>query len=282
VHRGSRSIGAVVGEIRIDELQRIGWGREAEIFSWSDGRVLRLARRADMREGVERERAALVTAASAGAPVPKVYELTDVAGRPGLVLERLEGHDLLAGLLSRPWEVPQVPQVLARVHASLHEIVAPASLPELRTDVAGRLRSELVPPDVRAAALLALERLPDGDRLYHGDFHPGNVFGTGDTWAVIDWKNAARADPAADVARTQLLFARAWIPGWGPRLAQQALSPVRWALYGAYRRAYGRRRRVGRSAVAAWVPVLAAARLAENIDQDRSALLRLARRGLRA
>jgi aminoglycoside phosphotransferase (APT) family kinase protein len=213
-----------------------------------------------------------------------VYEQLDVDGRPGLVLERLDGPDLLAGLLRRPWELSSAPRVLARIHASLHDVRAPAELPDLRAQLAERLESELVPADLREQALRSLEMLPDGEQLWHGDFHPGNVMHRRGGYAVIDWKNAARGDPAADVARTRLLMLGAWIPGLGPRVLQLPLAPFRWALYAAYRRSYsllpGARGRVDRRAVGAWVGVLAAARLSEDISQERRRLVALARRRL--
>ena len=271
-----------MGDVRISELRRIGAGREAEVFALGEGRVLRLARTAAFRQAVERERVALLAAGRSGAPVPALFERVDVDGRPGLVLERLDAHDLLHGLLRRPWELALVPWVLARVHASLHEGVAPTELPDLRTEVVERLRSDLVPSDVRHAALRRLSELPDDDRLCHGDFHPGNVLRRrGGGYAVIDWKAATRGDPAADIARTRLLLVGAWIPGAGPRALQLLLTPFRWALYSLYLAAYRHWRRVERRTVAAWLPVLAAARLSYDIDQERTWLLAIARRRLR-
>ena len=243
--------------------------------------MLRLARTPFFGRYVERERVALEEARRCGAPAPAVYERVDVEGRPGLVMERLDGHDLLTGMLIRPWELVLIGPVLAKLHAMLHEIRAPAALPGLREDIAERLRSELVPTELREAALRALERLPDGDRLYHGDLQPGNVLRRGRRYALIDWKNAARGEPAADVARTRLLLVGAWIPGLGPRPPQLVLAPFRLLLYAAYRMSYARRRRLKRGATAAWRPVLAAARLAEDIPHERRRLLRIARRGLR-
>lgn len=118
-----------MAEVRLAELRRIGAGREAEVYALDEGRVLRLARTAALRSGVERERVALLAAGRCGAPAPAVFERLDVDGRPGLVLERLDAHDLLSGMVSRPWEIIVLPRVLAALHASLHEIVAPASFP---------------------------------------------------------------------------------------------------------------------------------------------------------
>jgi thiamine kinase len=271
-----------VGEVRISELTRVGAGREAEIYAWGEDQVLRLARTRRLKEEVERERIALEVVGRCGASVPAVYERVEVDGRPGLVLERLAGHDLLGGLLRRPWELVSMPWTLARLHASLHEIAAPEELPKLRSEVARRLRSELVPKDLGVAALQALDQLSDGDRLCHGDFHPGNVMRRrGGGHAVIDWKNAMRGDPAADVARTRLLIVGAWIPGSMPRPLQIVLWPFRLLLYLAYRLIYRFHRTVRHRDVAAWIPVLAAARLAEDIPQERTRLRVIARWGLR-
>ena len=270
-----------MAELRIAELRRIGAGREAEVYALDGDRVLRLARTPALRAEVESERRALLAAECCGAPVPRCFERLDADGRPGLVLERLDAHDLLSGMVRRPWEVLALPSVLARLHTSLHETVAPAGLPDLHAAVAERLGSELVPTDVRDAAQRALQRLPPGDRLCHGDFHPGNVLRRRDgRFAVVDWKAAARGHPDADVARTRLLIVGAWIPGT-PRPLQLGLSPFRRLLYAAYLSAYRRKRPAQLADVSAWVPVLAAARLAYDIPQERVWLLGLARRGLR-
>ena len=48
--------------------------------------------------------------------------------------------------------------------------------------------------------------MPDGDRLCHGDFHPLNILGNTFDPLIIDWLDAGRGDPAADVCRSYLLL----------------------------------------------------------------------------
>ena len=263
--------------MRVGDLELLGAGREAEVFAWADGRVLRLARDPADGEMIAREAAALAAANEAGANVPAAHELLTVEGRPGVVLDRVDGVDLLDRLERRPWTVASVARTLGREHAALHRVEAPPALPALREELRHRLGSPLVPDDVRARTLERLDALPAGDRLLHGDFHPANVLRTESRCVVIDWTNGAAGDPAADVARTLLLVTGGTLPDDASTLLR-ALAPVaRRLLVGAYLRAYASRAPLDRGRVDRWLPVWAAARLAEGIEPEREALLARAR-----
>jgi len=260
--------------VRGRDLTLVGAGREAEVFAWGDGRVLRLARDPAGAQRMDEEAAALTAAARAGAPVPRPYERVSVDARPGLVMERVDGDDLLVRVQRRPWTARAVGRAAGRLHARLHDVPAPAQLPSLRERVADLLRSPLVPADVRASAERQRAALPDGDRLCHGDFHPGNVIGS----RVIDWTGASVGDPGADVARTCMLIAVAEPPGERPMwIVRQVARIARLHILDAYLRAYRRARPLDPAHVELWLPVVATARLAEGIEPERDATLRLAR-----
>ncbi|NUT55244.1 MAG: phosphotransferase [Thermoleophilia bacterium] len=264
--------------MRADDLELLGAGREAEVFAWGDGRVLRLARDPDDAPMVDREAAALRAAHRAGAPVPRAHERLTVDGRPGLVLDRVDGTDLLDRLERRPWTLRGVAATLGAEHAAVHRIAAPAELPPLREELRARLGSPLVPAEVRETALQRLGRLPGGDRLLHGDFHPANLLRTAAGCVVIDWTNGTRGDPEADVARTLLLTGGGALPDDTSTLVR-ALAPfLRRLLVGGYLRAYERAAPLDRARVERWLPVWAAARLAEDIPQERERLLAISSR----
>lgn len=269
-----------VEAIRLDGLDRLGVGREAEVFALGGDRVLRLARSADLAPAIDRERVALVAAGAAGAPVPAISERVDVGGRPGLVVERLGTRNLLLEIGARPWRVLRVARVLGELHARLHAVVAPAELTPVEELLRARLASSVVPDGIREGALLGLDELPRGDRLLHGDFHPANVLprlGSLDP-VVIDWTGGCRGHPAADVARSELIM-RFGAVGPDATAMVRALATVgRRLLVSGYRRSYGRAGTLDSDAVRAWTPVIAAARLAEDIAGERETLLRLASR----
>jgi aminoglycoside phosphotransferase (APT) family kinase protein len=130
--------------------------------------------------------------------------------------------------------------------------------------------ADRVPAELAAEARSALAALPDGDRLCHGDFHPGNVLLTAAGPRVIDWAGAARGDPLADVSRTLLIMELGEVPAHAPALVRGLSRVGRSLLVRSYLAAYGLRKR---DLVDRWRRVLAIARLAEGIDAEREALL---------
>jgi len=173
----------------------IGAGRTADVYALGPDRVLRR-----YREGysAEREAELMVYLAGSGFPVPRVYD----ASGPDLVMERLQGRDMLADLAVRPWLVRQHARTLAGLHDRLHEIAAPSSLSE---------------------------RHGAGDRVLHLDFHPGNVMLTPSGPVVIDWHNGASGAPAVDVAMVCVIIGASDVDVL-PRRVRPAVAVLRGML----------------------------------------------------
>lgn len=221
---------------------------------------------------VEAGAAAMRAAGAAGVPTPRVEEIVTVDGRPGMVMARVDGADGLGRLERQPWRLLGVARTMGRVHAAMHEVTAPPALPSLHDQLRERIGAAGLPDGLARFALDALAARPDGDRILHGDLHPGNLlFGEGGV-AVIDWSNAARGDPAVDVARTRLLLEVAAVPDAEP--GRQRVE--RWGrarLAAAYRRAYRRTRGLDRAEVDRWMPLRIAERPFEDIPGEQAVLV---------
>jgi aminoglycoside phosphotransferase (APT) family kinase protein len=257
-------------------------GREAEVFLQPDGSVLKLMRRPEWNHLVEREATALRAVRGHGVGAPEVLGTAMVDGRAGLVMERLPGTDLF-GILSRnPLLIFRVANVMGAVHARMHDVEAPTSLPDLHDDLRRRIdRAADLPAHLARIALAQLDGLPRGDRLCHGDFHPGNILGPWNQPAIIDWGNATRGNPVADVARTDLLQ---WLgePPPGTSLFIRTVAPVGGRLMSRlYRGQYRRHRPVDPDSLRRWEIVWAAARVAEQIEAEYRALLSFLERATR-
>ena len=177
-------------------------------------------------------------ARSHGYPVPQVYERTET----DLILDRLDGPTMLADLGRRPWRLHRHARTLAGLHRQLHGIPAPAELPA---------------------------PLGEGGSLVHLDLHPGNVVLTASGPMVIDWPNAARGDPLADVAYTWVILRTSRLEGSG--LHRLMLATGRRLFAAAFLAGFDRR------AVFRHLPVVVRARLADRyvLDEERVRLRRL-------
>jgi aminoglycoside phosphotransferase (APT) family kinase protein len=252
----------------------LGEGREAEIYEWDDGTVLRLYREPAAGSRIAGETAAMRAAAACGIPVPAVVEEVTVDGRPGVVMTRIDGIDGITLLGKRPWTLMRFGRWLGDLQARLHEVDAPSELPALRVRIRDRIQAAApLTPALAARLLRTLDTLPDGKAICHGDFHPGNVLLGRDGPCIIDWTNAARGDSSADVARTRLLLTLGALPPGTPPLLRTLDRYGRRAFASVYRRAYERRRPVDEALVARWLVVRAADRLADDIPEEVPALL---------
>lgn len=257
---------------------QLGAGREAEVYAWGDDVVVKL-----YRPGYLGHRAESVALASLDGHrvAPRLIDIVNCDGRTGLVLERLGGSDMLALLQRQPWRVLDLARVLAKAHLAVHSVHAPEDLPDLRQVLATRIEDAALSPQLRAFALRVLDGLPDGDRLCHGDFHPGNVLVAADRVSVIDWANAARGVPEADHARTLLLLR--WAdPLPGTPLVSRALMAAGRSVFGhRYARTYSGSSQRPLQLVDSWLTVHAAARLAEGIEVEQPTLIGLLDRARR-
>ncbi len=231
--------------VTTSELKKIAEGREAEIYEWDAGSVLRLFRDARAAASIAHERSAMEAVRAVVPLVPAVRGVTEVMGRPGIIMERVDGDDLLTIISKKPWTVWRAGRISGEVQAQLHSVVAPASIPSLRRRAeALRGGTERVPAAIAEWALRQFDALPDGDRLLHGDFHPGNILMPPSGPMVIDWPNVTRGNPDADVGRTLLMIRMGSLPPGSPLVIRIGAKVARSLLLRAYLRAYRRVRPV--------------------------------------
>jgi aminoglycoside phosphotransferase (APT) family kinase protein len=151
----------------------IGAGRTADVYAIGADRVLRRYR---TPSDVQAEAEMMRYLGQAGYPVPAVYD----ADGPDLVMERLDGRDMLSDVSRRPWLLRQHARTLGDLHNRLHQIAAPPGWPQV---------------------------VGSGDTVLHLDLHPANVMLTSRGPVVIDWSSARSGPAGADVAMAYLIMA---------------------------------------------------------------------------
>jgi len=254
-------------------------GRTAQVFAWQEGQVIKLFHDWVPEDWITHEfRVARLVHAS-GLDVPYVIgEIVEVDGRRGICYQRLNGDSMMQHITAHPLSVFTQAGLLGKLHANMHARQG-IGLPSQREKLKYKIRdAEPLPDYLKEAALQALEKLPDGDSVCHGDFHPGNILMTTRGPVVIDWTDASCGNPLSDVARTQVLLSSAQLPL--NSLLGLLVKLGRNRMINAYAHEYFQSSHLDRSQLKAWIPVVAAARLNEQIPEENERLLTIVRQGL--
>jgi Ser/Thr protein kinase RdoA (MazF antagonist) len=251
-------------------------GRTADVFAWDPGQVLKLFHNWFPFGDIEYEQRIGRAVHASGVSAPALIgEIVQVEGRNGLIYERIEGRSMLEVVASQPWNVFALAKRFAALHAQMHEHVFTADVPAQRSKFEYRIQhAEALPASLRAALLERLVSLPDGERICHGDFHPANVLVTPAGEVVIDWIDASRGNPLADVARATIILLGAAESGQIRNPFEKAFIRV---FHSAYLNQYFHLRPGGEEEYHRWLPIVAAVRLSEGIKEIESWLIQQAK-----
>ena len=250
-------------EISLDKP--IAHGRTADVYEWDEKHVIKLFHDWFGLEDIEYELKIARAVHASGVKTPAVKDLIQVYGRNGLVYERADGDSMIAVFQRKPWMVISFSRILARLHADMHACVFNADVPDQSRKLEHKIQhADALPTPLKTALLNSLHFLPDSDRVCHGDFHPANVLISGDKATVIDWIDAARGNPLADVARTTIIFL-------GSANTTQTPNPIIKVFtrlsHAVYLREYFRLRPGGQDEYRRWLPIVAAGRLTEGMPE---------------
>jgi aminoglycoside phosphotransferase (APT) family kinase protein len=253
----------------------IAQGRTAEIYLWDDRHVLKLFRDWCPPQWVDDEARIAKAICDAGVPAPAPGELLEIDGRRGLLYERIEGISMLEDMNARPWLIFKYARSLADLHIQINKqtITGLRSYKNrLRWDIS---HSKHLETELQNRLLQKLDALPDGNNLCHGDYHPGNVLLSEHGPVVIDWVTASAGSPWLDVARTSMILSI------GAKSAKNQVRPIIRMVIKLYHRAYVSHYRAqvrdSENELNSWRPLIAAARLNEEIAPERETLLDMAK-----
>ncbi len=234
----------------------IAAGASAQVYRLEEGRVLKLFHAGIDRSIIAREYAIARAVQASGLPVPHVFGMAEADGRQGIVYAEMRGPNLLSYIARHPHRAPWALEQMARLQARIQHCPAP-SLRSRKAVLAEDIAAAAISDRLRDAAIGRLEQLNEGDRLTHGDLHPGNLIVTDAGVSVIDWSRAACGAIATDLVRTEMVMR--FGPGRGGADVGRAEAHVRDAASSWYLRRYRARSGLDREALVAWRALVAIA-----------------------
>jgi aminoglycoside phosphotransferase (APT) family kinase protein len=250
-------------------------GSRSVVHAYGDGAVVKVPKPTTPDGWIRAEAAYVEAVRAVGAPAPRLFGMEEVFGRPASVWERVDGPLLWEQVVEDPARGPEVGRRLADVQLSLFELVPPVTLPSQRDRLISKIRWSMANVDPSLA--LAIELMPERTakaRLCHGDLHPSNVIMSKDGPVLVDWFDACRGDPVADVARSSLtlLADGTSTPSHLPGSDRSTLGVLTRAYLGRLQESL----HIPEALLARWQAINAAARLAEGMP--RGPLLEVWRR----
>lgn len=241
-------------------------GNTAEIYDSGGGWVVKLFPFGTDKEAAFNELDALKTAHQAGISVPTPGDLVLMKMRWGFAMQKVDGSNGM-DLIKSGQDPVEAGSRYAEIHFGITQ--KPGKfLPDLKQSAAEQIKnSEHLQEKQKEELLAALSTLPGGTSLLHGDFHPGNViWSDASTPVFVDWMNARQGNPAADVARSLVLY------GW----ETQAGSSGNRAEFTKNYLARWEELAPGISQTAFdWLPIMRSLRLDEPNAESREELLKL-------
>lgn len=256
----------------MEKRQVVGLGRTAEILAWDKTQVLKLFRHGWSLSAVEWEENVARTVSDAGLPVPAVYGITEVDGRHGIIYERVDGPSMLEALTAKPEELEHFASLFAELHVQMHFLQI-RGLPSQRQQLKKMIRTaKPLSKNWIEVALRTLDKLPNGNVLCHGDFHPDNIQMSTRGPVVIDWNVATRGNPVADIARTLLLLQQGE-PIQPIELGEEQIQSMRNSFVNIYLRRYSQIKPLSLEDVESWRLPITSARLSEGIKEEENRLL---------
>ncbi len=259
----------------------LGQGNTAEIYQYGEGRILKLFRQQMPYLMIEREYKVTKVVQEYLDNIPKAYELIERDQRHGIVYEQIKGVDMTKAMIRNLFGMNAECRRLAAIHYRVHEQNIDVGF-SLKDKLAQNMNgcTELTSEE-KNKIIQYMETLPDGTKLCHLDFHPGNIMLQDGKYYVIDWMTACTGDAAADVARTVLLMQMGEMMHISP-LMRRVLSCIMRAIGKKYLHEYIRLSGRTEEEIEKWMLPIAAARLAEWLtDHERGRLVLLIREKLR-
>ncbi len=245
----------------------IGAGRQANVFAWKAGTVIKLYRQPGLWPQVARERRNACIARDLGFDAPRVYETVEVDGCPGLVLDRIEGTPLADLIFAEPWRASELARRMADVHVRMHALQGGDLCCQHRVWEERIRESQDMSIREQRGMLALLFDLPRESALCHGDLTPDNILVNDGGFWVIDWCRTNSGSPLADVANSLIKLdpklATLDHPGRQKRPRHSAAKVERTChlFRQSYLEHYRHHRSFSDEFLAAWMAVSAAAQL---------------------
>lgn len=263
----------------ISNLNKIGEGQDSEVYLLDNNRVLKLFRDSKDDKVAIREMEILRIIDKTGISVPKVYEYIHTEGRPGFIMERIDGNSIIAVIEKKPYLMLRMSKLFGKSHSEIHKKDAPIEIPLIKEEMKNCIKTvSCLSIEIIEYTIKLLSELPSGNSICHGDYNPANVIINFENPVFLDWGGVSKGDSAADVAHTLLILKNGQFPPNTPFILKFIFGLGRKTFANIYFQTYRKYSSLDLSVLSKWEMVRAVGRLAYGGSEERPALLKFINR----
>lgn len=188
--------------------------------------------------------------------IPEVIAVGADENGWSITYEYIEGQTLAELMESNPANKMQYLEMMVDLQMQMHRMHCPHLL-RMKERLTRQIQSlDSIDQVTKYEMLTRLDGMPRHTKLCHGDFEPRNIIVKGDKMYIIDWVHATQGNASGDIARTYLLLC----------LKDNAMAE-------AYIDMFCEKSGTDRAYVFKWLPVVAAAQLSKDKEEERELLL---------
>ncbi|MFC4559772.1 phosphotransferase [Virgibacillus kekensis] len=197
---------------------------------------------------------------SCGLSVPKVLDVTTIDGNQAIIMEHVKGKTLGDLLSEESRKAKYYMSISVDIQLKIHKVIPDSNLEPMSEKLHRQIDScHILDEKLKDFLLRRLDSMKFENRLCHGDFHLFNLIMTDYTVSIIDWVDSSAGDIRADVYRTYLLY-----------------SYYSVDLADMYMELYCKKSGLSKSDIFRWAPIIAGARLSENVlTEDSEGLMEI-------
>lgn len=188
-----------------------------------------------------------------GLSVPKVLDVTKIDGKQAIIMEYINGKTLGDLLTENRKKAEYYMKISIEIQRKIHKIRTD-SLEPMTEKLCRQIKSvDYLDEKQKSYLINKLESMTFEKRLCHGDFHLFNLIMSNSKVTIVDWVDSSAGDIRADVYRTYLLYLQ-----FSEELAEM------------YLRLYCEKSGLSKNNIFQWAPIIAAARLSENVSTEKT------------
>ena len=192
-----------------------------------------------------------------GLRVPVIHEVSVIGNRWAIHMDCIEGETLADRMKKDPANMDRYIEQMLDIQLEIHSKITP-KLSKLKDKLNRLINSLDCIDDVKKYELLTrLDSMPKHVKLCHGNFMPENIILSDKGPYVVDWVAARQGNASADVGKTYLLLCLKM-----PDIAEKYLN------------LFCEKPGPSKRYVQEWLPIGAAARLTEEIPEEKDFLMK--------